>query len=368
MLRALAKDPDHRQRSVEEFYKELAELEVVDDGSAKYKTDAPTVPSVGTMSRGRMATLSDSAGNADAQGQAPDEVGGGWIEMARARLRDGRGPHATLREAIDPRIERATHTLGEASDAGAEAVLDARGETPASGQATPVETPMTGASAHRAERRRRVGPAMLRFGAAVLALAGTWAGWKAAHSGAAKMSVALVVPSSKTTKIAAPPLVDRGPAPEAPIAAPPVDRGPAPEGRLAGPPGVSTAAEGFAAGPRGGGVIAPAVPSAHENVGTRRAPVRAPPKPKDPPDDDLDDVLFAGTVEPPKQTSPAPSAGQGGPSAATPSGQPIPPIPNLDDVFFGPEPAPPSSTSTPRGAIPVPSKGARSPSAVPRPQ
>jgi hypothetical protein len=100
LLRALSKDPDRRHRDVAEFYEDLAALQVVDDGSAKYQTDAPTAPTVETMARGRQPSESHSGRSGDWATPTPAPHRG-WLELARSRTRTPRG------ESVEPSRETA---------------------------------------------------------------------------------------------------------------------------------------------------------------------------------------------------------------------------------------------------------------------
>jgi hypothetical protein len=176
LLRALSKAPHARQRSVSEFHEQLAELEIVDDGSAKYRTDAPTVPTVETMARGGPAT--DSGLEAEKPTPA---AGRGWLEDARSRL-------AEEVLSIDIVSETATHREGGPLAAPRlepprASVSAARGaaEAPEADSAPRADTPMTGSGAPRVDGRARVSPALLGLAASVV-VAGTWGGWRALHS------------------------------------------------------------------------------------------------------------------------------------------------------------------------------------------
>jgi serine/threonine protein kinase len=185
LLRALSKDPDRRQRDVTEFYEDLAALQVVDDGSAKYHTDALTVPTVETLARGRQPSEADSGRSGDRATPTPAPHRG-WLELARSR-KTPRG------ESVEPSRETAATSRegpsvphdAEPGTGRPELGLEEDGEH-ASGSETDgaarTDMPMTGASVRGMEGRGREGPRRLLLGAAVLVAAGAWGAWAAWHS------------------------------------------------------------------------------------------------------------------------------------------------------------------------------------------
>ncbi|MGD0680107.1 MAG: protein kinase [Polyangiaceae bacterium] len=340
LLRALSKDPNRRQGSVGEFYVELAELEVVDDGSANFRMDAPTVPTAETIAHGRVTAITD-AGLADANKQGPRAARGGWVELARSRLADRSTPLAAPRETVvQSRKGQPMRQAAKPNGAITEPVPDARTADASPGRRPlHMETPMPEPAAGGVATRARIPAAPQWLGAVALLVAGTWAGVKASHSARATMPASLGgQPSSMALGF---------------VHAP--ERAMAPEVRI------DVAAEGSAAVERAAAVHSAAATTARADAspppsapGAHRitAPVLSRPRPidssKGPPN--LDDVFFG--LDEPNQPAPSSSANHGArpPRPAERRAQP----PNLDDVFFGlDEPTQPApSSSAKHGARP----------------
>jgi hypothetical protein len=173
LLRALSKNPYDRQRTVADFYDELADLEFVDDGSALFRSDVLTAPGLATRARGRLAPEKDSAMEIQRQPRLRPAATGPEIGDARALLADGRARERTGETTSDRegRLRRPATPDG------------AWENSPASDRARRrVDAPATRVMGVRIPRIRRVVPAALVLGAGALAVAATWGGWKAAHS------------------------------------------------------------------------------------------------------------------------------------------------------------------------------------------
>ncbi|MGD0680349.1 MAG: serine/threonine-protein kinase [Polyangiaceae bacterium] len=345
LLQALSKDPNRRQGGVGEFYAELAELEVVDDGSANFRTDAPTVPTAETIAHGRITAITD-AGLADVDKQGPQGRRGGWVELARSRLADPSAAPAAPRETErqGPKGQPMRQTT-KANGAISEPVPDARTAGAAPERPAHVDRPTPKPTDGGKARRTRRPAAAQWLGAGVLVMAGTWAGVKASHSAPASLGGQ---PSSMALGFV--------PAPE---------RAMAPEVRI------DVAAEGSAAVERAAAVHSAAATTAHgeaslpPNVsGAHRitAPVHPRPRPIDSPKapPNLDDVFFG--LDEPNQAAPSSSANHAAQRPRSPEGTAQPP--NLDDVFFGldePKQSAPSSSAS-HGARPSrPAGGAEQP-------
>jgi len=173
LLRALSKNPHDRQRTVADFYDELADLAVVDDGSANFRSDVPTAPGLETMARGCLAPQTDSGLETKPQPRRPPAATGPEIEDARAPL-----VQASAREPIGEAISDGQGRLRRP------ATPDGAWEnSPASDRpGRRLDTPVTSPMGVRIPRIRRVVPAALVLGAGALAVAATWGGWKATHS------------------------------------------------------------------------------------------------------------------------------------------------------------------------------------------
>jgi serine/threonine-protein kinase len=316
LLRALSKNPERRQSSVVEFYEQLSALQVVDDGSAKYRTDATTVPSVETMARGRAATT-DSNSSAEAEERAPGTPARGWLEAARSRVGNGisivevssEAAAQSGREHPTPRDRQLDDRRDESEpDVGAHDAV-------ASERAAPVDTPMTGASARRMEGRARARPMVLVLGSVVALGAATLGGWKAWHSATARLSASDVGPSPPPMALV-PPAATSAATEEPWLAAPPtglptVEAAPA---KLHDDVAVAPAPE------PGRGVRRPSAPS--------RPRASSPPQASS----NLDDVLF-GTGDPPNQGRLPASRERVSPASVR--GRSTYQAPGLDDMVLG---------------------------------
>ncbi len=295
LLRALSKDPADRQRSVAEFYDELADLEFVNDGSARFRKDAPTPFTVDTMARGRLAPVTEFGREADPHVRGRRAQKAAWLDAARSRLRDTRVSIGTSGVSTNDRQDRRPHR----------AKPDQERAAPASDRGGRVDTPVTGDMPLRTHRRGRVPPAALVLGAGALVAAVTWGGWKIRHSAPAIESASPVGP---------PPALSLAWARAAdPVAAPEVRREGNPEspaldagGSVSHPPAIPAGAEGSI------GQSPPAPPP-------RRTPRRPAPAPTN-----LARLVAGAPPGVPSQTKPSPPA----------------PVPtNLDDIVLaGPPP------------------------------
>ena len=333
LLRALSKDPAQRQRSVAEFYEELAELEVVDDGLAKYRTDAPTVPTVETLARGGAASAASRLDGGPAN-QAPQGAAGGWLDAARSRLAD---PVVSFEPSLVTATQSRQYpqflpTAAEDADARPPGGLEVRqGVSIAAEPAASVDTPMTGASAGRMETRARTVPsAALLMGAAAVVVAAALGGWRALHGSPAARGTAAPVVEPSSVALAHPSLADRS---ETPLASPPAEKAPA-------IPDEAPKATNGASSPR-------------EDAGARRSPLAPHPKPSGSPPPssaNLDDVLFASD-DAPRQTGPSSSARRvGGSAPAAGVALPTQPSQTLDDLLLLSEsPEPTSAAASGRG-------------------
>jgi len=211
LLQALAKHPEDRPRSVAAFYEQLAELQVVDDGSAKFRTDAPTVPTVETLARGALAPSAPGPG-LDAEKPPRLALRGAWLEAARSRLTDAVASFEARSETApqgrpSPDVEPpAPPAPLRAPDAGVE-------PTTPSERAARGDTPMTGASAARVERRRRplVAPIVAILTSGVVGGA-AWSGWRAHEASSARALTWHAEPPSRIASATAP-AVDRSAGP-----------------------------------------------------------------------------------------------------------------------------------------------------------
>jgi hypothetical protein len=338
LLRALSKDPAQRQRSVAEFYEQLAELEVVDDGSAKYRTDAPTVPTVETLARGGGASA-ESRADTDPANQVSHGAAGGWLDAARARVAD---PAVSFEPSLVTATQSRPYphflpTVAQNADARSPVGLEVREGVPMAAEpAASVETPMTGASARRVETRAGIAPsAALRMGAAAVVVAGTLGGWKAWHGAPGARGLAAPVVDSPSAALAHPSLADRS---ETPLVSP------LSETASAIPDEASKANHGDSSPPRA--------------AGARRSSLPPHPKPSSPPAPspaNLDDVLFASD-DSPHLTGPSPSVRPiGGPPAAVGRAPPTQPSQTLDELLLSSEsphpPSGPGSGSRSRGGL-----------------
>jgi len=311
LLRALSKDPDDRQDSVADFYEQLSELHVVDDGSAKYRTDATTVPTVETMARGR-ADQADSS--LEVEKQTP-RAGGGWLHAARARLADAVVPfEASSETARQGEAQTRRDANAEIETPELESPARAHSSRPRD-EAAPADTPMTGSSAGRRDSRGRVVPAAVLLGVGLVAMAGTWGGAKVVRSARARLQASQVLEPSAVRAVAAPVTDQAAPG----------------EGRLTAPNGDSAAPS---ASDLPSSVTVPA-------VGQERAS-QARPNPAPPhrraaqpaqPSPNLDDVLF-GAAEA-RSSRPSPAARADRTRAAATSGAGAAPPPGLDDLVLG---------------------------------
>jgi serine/threonine protein kinase len=206
LLRALSKDPDARQRDVAEFYEDLAALQVVDDGSAKYQTDAPTAPTVETMARGRLAREADSGRSVDREKPTPSPERG-WLEIARSRKARGGDSFAPGRQtAAASREGPPLSRDAEPSTGSPELLLEEHGDRPSgseSEESPRTDIPMTGTSVRRVEGRGHEGPRRFVLGAAVLVVAGAWAGWAAWHPRPPPMPGMHMAPPARVATLAA---------------------------------------------------------------------------------------------------------------------------------------------------------------------
>jgi hypothetical protein len=310
LLRALSKNPGDRQESVAEFYEQLSELHVVDDGSAKYRTDATTVPTVATMARGR-ADQSDSS--LEIEKQTP-RAGGGWLHAARARLADAGVPFEASSETAEQGAEAQPRRREKAE------IETPEGESPVLAQSStpreeaPADTPMTGASARRMDTRSRAVPAAVLVGVGLVAMAGTWGGAKAVRSARARLQTSQVLEPS-AVKAAVPLVTD--------------ERAPG-EARLTA--SVQASATASTSEP----LIRLNVPMLGQEGASqvRRSPAPLHRKAAQPaqPSPNLDDILF-GAAE---ATNSRPSAARADPTrAAGASGAGAAPPLGLDDVVLG---------------------------------
>jgi len=267
LLRALSKDPNLRQQSVAEFHEQLAELQFVDDGSAKYRMDGPTVPTVETMARGRAAAVVAPA-DADSAKRTPPAAAGGWLQAARSRLGDD---------------------AAEADDAAPPATTDVpAARAAASERPAPVDAPPR-ASAGRV--KSRIPPAAFLLGAGAIVVAGGWSGWKARLTSPAA--------TRATLPIALPSAVSRvAQETELPYARPDTPR-----------------SENAAPDAGGALITAAAAPSAPERVRVHR-PSRPPRQTKgaspSPSSSNLDDVLFGSDDAIEKVRAPSSAGGARG--------------------------------------------------------
>jgi hypothetical protein len=323
LLQALAKDPERRQRSVGEFYRQLAELEVVDDGSAKYTTDAPTIPNAETMAHGR--TTAGTGQPATAEGHGLQAVGRRWIAIvhggrANARSRvEGMGGTSDTMAVLD---ELPPPRRPESKNADDEETRDARVEQRAARGEEPATTDASGAGAtsQRAKKRRHALSAALLSSATALLAAATWRGAEAARLMTRRM----------------PALTDEH-ASEAAIASlPAVERAVPSESRMDMAPHASAVVESLAAAARGAAETPAVVETAQASVDAGHR-TTAPPRPtttdSTPQPPNLDGRLLAmgHSKEPPS----APSARREGRGDGPPNRRSVQPPPNLDDVFFG---------------------------------
>jgi hypothetical protein len=334
LIRALSENPDDRQSSVAEFYRELAELQVVDDGSANFYLGGPTVVMLETLAGGYETPVPHPGVPVQTQPPVPNAAAEDGPRIARSPVAEARDPVVGVHTGAQarPPAEEPPQRPAPSNVAHAEGRLAPRGP-----QGSDSPTSETGPAMRQAARRRRVAPTAVALSTAMIVATGAWGGWKAEHQ-ARTSEVPPRVELPPALMLALAPAAVRVAAPDPTLAA----TAPGSAALDAGGPSANTPAA-RSAPPR-------AISAPHAAVPPRRKPSGPAPAPTN-----LDDILFGAEDLPP--AAPMPPAAIPAPrAAAAPRGKPAAPPPaptNIDDILFGAEDLPP--------AAPLPSSAPRSP-------